>query len=250
MTKKIVAGNWKMNTTLKEAVELAEGIAKGNPDKKDITVIIAPPFPFIKSVKDVVGTNVNIAAQNCSSEEKGAFTGEISAAMLKSVGVEYVILGHSERRMYFKETNEQLQKKLTQCFSNSLIPIFCVGEHLEERKSHKYFETIETQLKEVLFELSASELKTLIIAYEPVWAIGTGQTATTEQAREMHGFIRAVLSQKFGKKTADSIPLLYGGSCNSDNAKELFACKDVNGGLIGGASLKASSFLSIVNSFN
>jgi len=213
--------------------------------------IIAPPFihlhAFLQALKK--GSDIFIAAQNCHHEPSGAYTGEVAAAMIKSIGASYLLIGHSERRMYFAETDAQLLKKIRLAFENELNPIFCIGETLVERESKVHFERIEKQLEEVLFHFQEKEIQRVIIAYEPIWAIGTGQTATTEQAQEMHAFIRSVLSKKYGNQVAQSISLLYGGSCNSINAKELFACEDVDGGLIGGASLKAEEFVKIIHSF-
>jgi triosephosphate isomerase (TIM) len=249
MRAKIIAGNWKMNTDLREALELANAIRRGIKTNSHPTVIIAPPFPFIKSVKDVIeGSPVKISAQNCASEEKGAYTGEVSAQMLKSAGAEYVIIGHSERRTYFDENSEDLMKKLKESFKTGLKPIFCIGENLEERESEKHFAVIENQLGNVLKHFKDEEIRDLIIAYEPVWAIGTGKTASNEQIGEMHSFIRSFFERNFGEKSSKRIPILYGGSCNEKNAREIFSCPDVDGGLVGGASLKAESFLQIINS--
>lgn len=238
-----------MNTDLREALELANSVSTGIQTNSDTTIIIAPPFPFIKSVKDLVeGSPIKISAQNCASEDKGAYTGEVSAQMLKSVGAEYVIIGHSERRIYFNETSEILKKKLKESLRAGLKPIFCIGEKLEERENKKHFVIIENQLKEVLEDFTEEEILDLIIAYEPVWAIGTGKTANNDQIDEMHGFIRSFFEKKLGEKISKRIPILYGGSCNEKNAKEIFSCPDVDGGLVGGASLKAESFLQIIKS--
>lgn len=250
MRKKIVAGNWKMNTTPVEGVELAKGIVAGmrNVDKS-VNFIIAPPFTHLSEVMKVTrGTGVAVSAQNCAAEAKGAYTGEVSASMIASLGVEYVILGHSERRQYYGETSETLNKKMKQVFANNLQPIYCIGEMLEERESGKHFEVVKQQIEEVVFNLSSSEFEKTIIAYEPVWAIGTGKTATSDQAQEMHAHIRKVLAEKFGS-LAEQTVILYGGSANPGNAKELFSKKDVDGGLIGGASLKADDFIAIGQSY-
>ena len=248
--KKIVAGNWKMNLSLLEAFALASEINAMVNDEviHDVTVIIAPPFPYLQSVRQLTKDNpkIHTAAQNCSSETKGAFTGEVSAEMLQSLGTEYVIIGHSERRNYFKEDNQLLAKKVKTVLSAGLIPIYCCGETLQERNGNKYFEIIKIQLEEGLFYLSKKEFSTIVIAYEPVWAIGTGVTASPQQVQEMHQYIRSLINEKYGKEIADNLSILYGGSCNSKNAKELFANADVDGGLIGGASLKSRDFTDII----
>lgn len=248
MRKRIVAGNWKMNKNLAEASALASALSKmAFPD--NVRVIVAPPFPFIVPVAEAVkGSCIELAAQNCSSEEKGAFTGEVSASMIRSCGAGYVIIGHSERRMYFKEDSALLKKKIEMALKNDLAPIYCVGETLEERQENRAFDVVKKQLLEVLGDFDAATFSKIIIAYEPVWAIGTGHTATSQQAQEMHAFIRKTLSEKFGK-TVEDTSILYGGSCNAQNAPELFACADVDGGLIGGASLDPSSFAAIANAF-
>ena len=192
---------------------------------------------------------IGVSAQNCAAEAKGAFTGEVSAEMVKSTGAEYVILGHSERREYYGETSEILNKKLALALANGLTPIYCCGEPLEVREAGKQNEFVKNQLEETIFQLPESEFKKLVIAYEPIWAIGTGKTATSAQAQEIHAFIRSAIAEKFGSETAESISILYGGSAKPDNAPELFANKDVDGGLIGGASLKAEDFLGIINAF-
>ncbi len=250
MRKKIVAGNWKMNTTPVEGVELAKEVAAGKSEVCScVNFIIAPPFTHLSEVVKVTrGTGVAVAAQNCAAEAKGAYTGEVSAKMIASLGVEYVILGHSERREYYGETSQTLNKKMAQAYENNLIPIYCIGEKLEEREAGKHFDVVKAQIEEVVFNLTDEQFEKLIIAYEPVWAIGTGKTATSDQAQEIHAYIREVLASKFGEKAANT-PLLYGGSCKPSNAKELFAKEDVDGGLIGGAALVAGDFLSIGKSF-
>ncbi len=250
MRKKIVAGNWKMNTTPVEGVELAKGIVAGtrNVDKA-VQFIIAPPFTHLSEVMKVTrGTGVAVSAQNCAAEAKGAYTGEVSAAMIASLGIEYVILGHSERRQYYGETSETLNKKMEQVFANNLKPIYCIGEMLAEREAEKHFDVVKQQIEEVVFNLGADQFANTVIAYEPVWAIGTGKTATSDQAQEMHAFIRKVLAQKFGA-AAEQTVILYGGSANPGNAKELFSKADVDGGLIGGASLKPEDFIAIGQSY-
>ncbi|MDD5570993.1 MAG: triose-phosphate isomerase [Bacteroidales bacterium] len=253
MRKKIVAGNWKMNNTFEEGVKLTNEIIELSKNKtdKNVGIILCPPFFFLQKCVELIKNNsqISVGAQNCHSEIKGAFTGEVSATMLKSVGVKYVIIGHSERRSYFKEDNIFLSKKVKQVLATGLFPIYCCGETLPERESGKLFDIIKTQIEGGLFDLSKEDFLKTIIAYEPVWAIGTGVTATSEQAQEMHEFIRKLIIQKYGSDVAGETTILYGGSCNSKNAKELFANKDVDGGLIGGASLKSQDFIDIVNSF-
>lgn len=251
MRKNIVAGNWKMNTTLEEGVELANDINSGLKEtEKNCDVIICVPFTHLTSVSAVIEPElVGLGAENCSEHPKGAYTGEVSASMVKSTGASYVIIGHSERRQYFGENNEQLLAKTRQALENGLKVIFCVGEVLEEREDGSYNDVVEGQV-EALFELTPEDFKNIIIAYEPVWAIGTGKTATSEQAQEMHAHIRKVIANKYGKDTAEETSILYGGSCKPENAKELFTKPDVDGGLIGGAALKAESFLNIISAFN
>lgn len=248
--KKIVAGNWKMNTSFSEATDLVEQILAYETNAI-VTKILFPPFPFLKTVSDAlaVKTGYYSGAQNCSEYEHGAFTGEVSASMISSVGCKFVLIGHSERRNYFKESNAQLVSKIQQAIKNNLVPVFCVGELLAERKSNNQFETVNHQLKEVLRHFTKEEVSNFILAYEPVWAIGTGETATPLQAQEMHSNIRACIKELFKEQIASQIPILYGGSCNEKNAAELFGCEDVDGGLIGGASLKSDSFCKIINSF-
>lgn len=249
--RKIVAGNWKMNNTSPQALSLVDGII-ANLDNETITeIIICPSFALIgtihQHIKDL--PKIKLGAQNCSEYESGAYTGEVSAQMLASTGCSSVIIGHSERRTYFNESNEQLTAKLKQALKFGLHPIFCIGENSEERTKEKQFDVVEEQLKSVLGNFEMKELKSLILAYEPVWAIGTGVTATSAQAQEMHSFIRNTIAALFNFDYAMALPILYGGSCNAQNAKELFACPDVDGGLIGGASLKAEDFCKIVSSF-
>lgn len=249
--KKIVAGNWKMNTNLNEALDLISEIKKGSEQFSAIEKIIFPPFTFLKTASDSFGKENTffVGAQNCSEHIKGAYTGEISAGMLSSVGCKFVLVGHSERRTFFKENDKQLILKIQNALKNNLHIIFCFGEQLEERKSEKHFETVKEQLENVLKNFSESELNKMYLAYEPVWAIGTGETATPQQAQEMHAYIRKIISELFSSALAQNIPILYGGSCNAQNAKELFSCADVDGGLIGGASLKAADFCKIIASF-
>lgn len=252
MRKKIVAGNWKMNTTLAEAILLAkevDEVVRKQPSNNAV-VVICPPFISIADVvKAVDAGRIGVGAQDCANEEKGAFTGEVSAGMIQSVGARYVILGHSERRTYQKETDALLNKKTKLALANGLTPIFCVGELLEEREAGKLFDVVRTQLSDGLFDLDEKEFAKVVIAYEPVWAIGTGVTASPEQAQEMHAFIRELLSERYGAGVANEISILYGGSCNAKNAREIFSKPDVDGGLIGGASLKADDFGQIIGSF-
>lgn len=249
MRQKIVAGNWKMNTSLSEGIELAKNVNKLAEDiKPESLVIVAPPFTHLTEIKKVL-TVVKLSAQNCAAETKGAFTGEVSVEMIKSTAAEYVIIGHSERRSYYGESNNILAKKVKLAIDSGLKPIFCIGEILAERESGRHFEVVKNQLSEGLFHLDASEFAGLIIAYEPVWAIGTGVNATAEQAQEMHSFIRKEIRTKYHEAIAEKIPILYGGSCKASNAVELFANPDVDGGLIGGASLKAEEFIQITTSF-
>ena len=250
MRKKIVAGNWKMNTLPAEGVELAKGVAAGRATvASSVNLIVCPPFTHISEVvKAVAGSNVEVGAQNCAAEEKGAYTGEVAASMIAALGCKYVILGHSERRQYYGETSATLNAKMTQAYANGLTPIYCVGENLEEREAGKHFEVVKSQIEEVVFGLTEEQFANLVIAYEPVWAIGTGKTATAEQAQEIHAYIREVLRSKFGE-AAELCPILYGGSCKPSNAAEIFAKADVDGGLIGGAALKADDFLAIGKGF-
>ncbi|MFO0321198.1 MAG: triose-phosphate isomerase [Bacteroidota bacterium] len=253
--EKIVAGNWKMNLSLSEASDLVDNfLTQLNSLPKQIngiTKILIPPFPYLNNIGKKINMNqtVFLGAQNCFTKESGAYTGEVSAKILKSVGTQYVLIGHSERRYYFHETNEELVLKIKEALTHHLKPIFCIGETLNERETKIHFEVISLQLKEVVSKFTASEFSNFIIAYEPVWAIGTGLTASTEQAQEMHAFIRNEISKLFSTEIAQHVSILYGGSCNAQNSKELFNCPDVDGGLIGGASLKAEEFCNIINSF-
>jgi len=252
MRKKIVAGNWKMNNTLNEGIELANEINElvAKADAKDVQVIIGAPFIHLVELnKNVSAANLAISAQNCADEKSGAYTGEISASMVASTGSKYVILGHSERRSYYGETSEKLVKKVALCLENDLTPIFCIGEVLEERQSERHFDVVKSQIAEGLFHLSAEDFGKIVLAYEPVWAIGTGVTASSDQAQEMHAFIRKTLVEKYGETVANDTSILYGGSCKPSNAKELFANADVDGGLIGGASLNAEDFMGIITAY-
>ena len=248
--KKIVAGNWKMNKTYIEGRDLAQGVVE-HLTAQDVLVILGTPYIHLKAVSNIINgiSNLKLAAQNCHQEEKGAYTGEISADMLVSVGVDYVILGHSERREYFKETDELLAKKVNLVLQKGLYPIFCCGERLPIREAGSQNEFVQKQIQSSLFHLSEADFRKVVIAYEPVWAIGTGKTATPEQAQEMHQHIRQLIAKQYGKTLADTTSILYGGSCKPHNAKSLFGQADVDGGLIGGASLKVADFNAIINSF-
>ncbi|WP_424962748.1 triose-phosphate isomerase [Ekhidna sp.] len=254
MRKKIVAGNWKMNCTLPEGKKLASEVIHMVEDElnNDADVILIPPFIHLTGIHSLIGSSENIflGAQNCHQNQSGAFTGEVSAAMLVSVGATYVILGHSERREYFHETDELLAEKVSFALENNLTPIFCCGEKLEVREAGKHEDLVSMQIEKALFGLSEDQIKKVVIAYEPVWAIGTGKTASAEQAQEMHAFIREQIAKKYSQETADSISILYGGSVKPENAKEIFSQPDVDGGLIGGASLKSRDFTNIVKAFD
>ncbi len=253
MRKHIVAGNWKMNKTFSEADDLISGIM----DKlEEVTLdantqmIICPPFPFLEMASDYSDESYfAVGAQNVSDQESGAYTGEVSASMLESMELDYCIVGHSERRAYYHETDEIVARKVDQLLKHNIRPIVCCGEVLDEREANKQFDVVKKQITDGLFHLTAEQFSDIIIAYEPVWAIGTGKTATPEQAQEMHAFIRGLIAEKYGKEVADETSILYGGSCKPSNAKELFANPDVDGGLIGGASLKAEDFIGIATAF-
>ena len=252
MRKKIVAGNWKCNTTLQAGIELASSVVKLVIEKgnREVQTVICPPFVHLASVAGIVDNNlVKTGSQNCGAEPKGAFTGEVSAEMVKSTGAEYCIIGHSERREYYHETSDILNRKLQLALANGLTPIYCCGEPLSIRESESQNQYVKQQLAETIFLLSEEDFTRIVIAYEPIWAIGTGKTASSEQAQEMHRFIRSAVAEKFGSAIADEISILYGGSCNAKNARELFSNPDVDGGLIGGASLKADDFIEIINGF-
>ncbi|MBR4552909.1 MAG: triose-phosphate isomerase [Bacteroidaceae bacterium] len=251
MRKKIVAGNWKMNKNLQEGIALAKELnEKLSADKPACDVVICTPYIHLASVAGLIDKNIiGLGAENCADKEKGAYTGEVSAEMVKSTGADYVILGHSERRAYYGETAEILKEKVNLALANGLKVIFCIGEVLEEREAGKQNEVVKAQIEGSLFELTAEQYANIILAYEPVWAIGTGKTATAEQAEEMHAFIRGVIAEKFGTQAAEDTTILYGGSCKPSNAKELFAKPDVDGGLIGGAALKADDFKGIIDAW-
>ena len=252
MRKKIVAGNWKCNTTVKEGVELAKSVnelvlTKG---AKDVVVVLGTPFTHLTSVVDAVDSvRINVASQNCAAEPKGAFTGEVSVSMIKSTGATYVIIGHSERREYYHETSEMLNKKLVLTLEQGLTPIYCCGEALAIREAGTQNAFVKKQLEETIFLLTKEQLLKVVIAYEPIWAIGTGKTASTQQAQDMLAYIRGLIAAKYSKEVAAEISILYGGSCSASNANELFSQPDIDGGLIGGASLKAADFLAIINAY-
>jgi triosephosphate isomerase len=254
MRKKIVAGNWKMNCTLPEGKKLASEVINMVQDEVNngAEVILIPPFIHLTGIHNLIGSSKNIflGAQNCHQEKDGAFTGEVSASMLVSVGATHVILGHSERREYFSETDDLLSEKVKFTLENNLIPIFCCGERLEVREAGNHETLVKEQVEKALFGLSSDEIKKVVIAYEPVWAIGTGKTASAEQAQEMHAFIRNQIASKFSQEVADEISILYGGSVKPDNAREIFSQPDVDGGLIGGASLKSRDFTNIIKAFD
>ncbi len=251
MRKQIAAANWKMNLTLQQAEALMDELnATPHRLSENQEAVFGVPFPYLINIKNKLAgkKNVFVAAQNCYSKKSGAYTGEVSAEMLQSIGTDYVILGHSERREYFNESHAMLAEKINICFEYGLKPIFCCGEPLDIRETGKENGYVETQLKECLFHLSAAQLTGFVIAYEPIWAIGTGKTASSEQAQQMHAHIRAVMAKKYGAEVAGSISILYGGSVKAGNAKEIFGQADVDGGLVGGASLVAAEFAAIINS--
>ncbi len=247
MRKKIIAGNWKMNKNLSESISLISGIKNGIPQNVGAEVIVCPPFTSLETVHSLIeDAPISLGAQNMYFENNGAFTGEISADMLKSVGCKFVILGHSERRHIFGETDEIVNKKIKQAVNNGLNPIFCVGETLEERESGKEFEIIEKQITSGLSGISAEDFNKIVIAYEPVWAIGTGKTASPEQAQEIHKFIRELISKLYSQLHAENVRILYGGSVKPNNAADLLSQSDIDGALVGGACLQAESFLQII----
>ena len=250
MRKKIVAGNWKMNKNLQEGVALAKELTEvvKNPN---CGVIICTPFIHLASVAEIVKDSaIELGAENCADKVSGAFTGEVSAEMVKSTGAQWVILGHSERREYYHETPEILKKKVQLALANGLKVLFCIGESLEEREANKQNEVVKAELAGSVFNLTAEEWKNIVIAYEPIWAIGTGKTATAEQAEEIHAYIRSCVAEVYGEEVANDTTILYGGSCKASNAPELFSKPDIDGGLIGGASLKAADFKGIIDAWN
>ncbi len=251
MRQKIVAGNWKMNMDLQDGIALAKELSEDlSKNKPNCGVVICTPFIHLASVASIINKDVmNLGAENCADKEKGAYTGEVSASMVRSTGAEYVILGHSERRAYYNETPEILKEKVNLALNNGLKVIFCIGEVLEEREAGRQNEVVGAQLAGSLFELTKEQFSNIVLAYEPVWAIGTGKTATSDQAEEMHSFIRKTIENKFGAEAAENVTILYGGSCKPSNARELFSKPDVDGGLIGGASLKAADFEAIIDAW-
>lgn len=249
MRKQIAAANWKMNCTVQQAQTLLEDVLQSQIETaSDQIVIFAVPFPYLMMMNKLVATRKGyyIAAQNCYHKVAGAYTGEVSAEMIKSIGLQYCVIGHSERREYFNETNQQLADKVNLLLQDDVIPIFCCGEPLSVRESEGQNEYVRKQIEESLFHLGADQVQRIVIAYEPIWAIGTGKTASTAQAQEIQKFIRSVIEKKYGADIASSIPILYGGSVKAGNAAELFACPDVDGGLVGGASLVAKDFAEII----
>lgn len=253
MRKKIAAGNWKMNTTLQDGQQLASEVVNMARDevKSDVQIVLIPPFPFIGTINSLVGSasNITVGAQNCHEEASGAYTGEVSIDMIKSIGATHIVIGHSERREFFGEDHELLARKTRATLDAGLTPIFCCGEKLDVREAGDHFNLVAEQVAKSLFELSAEDIKKVVIAYEPVWAIGTGVTASASQSQEMHAFIRKEIANQYNDETANSISILYGGSVKPGNAPELFACLDVDGGLVGGASLKSRDFVDIAKSF-
>lgn len=252
MRKKIVAGNWKCNTTLAEGIALAKHISNLVAEKgaKDVVVVLGTPFTHLASVAAAVDlSRVSVSAQNCAAEAKGAFTGEVSVSMIQSTGATYVILGHSERREYYHETSETLNKKVALTLAQGLTPIYCCGEALAIREAGTENAFVKKQLEETVFNLPAEDFGKIVIAYEPIWAIGTGRTASSQQAQDMLSFIRQLIAKKYNQNIAAECSILYGGSCSPANAQELFSQPDIDGGLIGGASLKADDFLAIINAY-
>jgi len=247
MRKKVIAANWKMNKTNKEAIEMLTELKELTKNIKNVTIIVGAPYTALSdAVNTVKGSNISIAAENVYPKEEGAYTGEISPIMLKDIGVKYVIIGHSERREYFNESNDFINEKVKIVLAHGMLPILCIGEKLEDRESGKTNEVNKTQLVEGLKDISKEDVKKLVIAYEPVWAIGTGKTATPQMAQETHKKIRNILAEIFDEETANIIPIQYGGSMKGENAKDLLSEPDIDGGLIGGASLKADSFYTII----
>ena len=250
MRKKIVAGNWKMNKSLQEGVALVNELKEVVKEPK-CEVVVCTPFIHLATVAEMLkGTPMKLGAENCADKASGAYTGEVSAEMVKSTGAEYVILGHSERREYYKETGEILKEKVQLALGNGLKVLYCIGESLEERDAEKQNEVVKRELEESVFNLSAEQFADIVIAYEPIWAIGTGKTATAEQAQEIHAYIRSCVAERYGAQVADDTTILYGGSCKASNAPELFSKPDIDGGLIGGASLKAADFKGIIDAWN
>lgn len=254
MRKRIIAGNWKMNKTFQEAEELISNLLRHLEDYKpenNKEVLICPPFSYLELATDLAqGRQLKVGAQNVNANDFGAYTGEVSAPMLVSMEVDYCIVGHSERRKYYHETDESVAEKISALLKEDVKVVYCCGESLEEREENRQFEVVKAQIDKALSHLGTEQLESVVIAYEPVWAIGTGKNATPEQAQEMHAFIRKFIGEKFSKDAADEMTILYGGSCNSKNAKSLFSNPDVDGGLIGGASLDAEEFFKIIKSID
>ena len=252
MRKKIVAGNWKCNTTVSEGIALAKQVSEivNERGAKDVVVVLGTPFTHLTSVVSAVDSSrINVAAQNCAAEPKGAFTGEVSVSMIQSTGTSHVIIGHSERREYYHETSAILNKKVALTLAQGLTPIYCCGEALEIREAGTENAFVKNQLEETIFNLSTEDFGKIVIAYEPIWAIGTGRTASSQQAQDMLAFIRQLIAEKYNQSIAEECSILYGGSCSPANANELFAQPDIDGGLIGGASLKSEDFLAIINAY-
>ncbi len=252
MRKKIVAGNWKCNTTVSEGVALAKQVSDLVAEKgaKDVVVVLGTPFTHLTSITATVDqSRISVAAQNCAAEAKGAFTGEVSVSMIQSTGATFVIIGHSERREYYHETSEILNKKVALALAQGLTPVYCCGEALAVREAGTENAFVQNQLEETIFNLSAEDFGKIVLAYEPIWAIGTGRTASSQQAQDMLAFIRQLIAKKYTQTIANDCSILYGGSCSPANAKELFGQPDIDGGLIGGASLKAEDFLAIINAY-
>ena len=246
--RKMAAANWKMNLTVSEGIRLIMDIKEGLPSPLNCDVVVAPPFTHLVSIMDETGNSgILVSAQNCFTEENGAFTGEVSIAMLKEIGVSYIIVGHSERRQIFGETDDLIRRKIDLLIDAEIKPIFCCGEALEIRNNGTHTSFVEAQLEAALFHLSPEQLNHVTIAYEPIWAIGTGVTATPDQAQEMHAFIRQAIVRKYGHEVGDQIRILYGGSIKADNARNLFSQRDVDGGLVGGARLNAANFHAIIS---
>ena len=251
MRKNIVVANWKMNLVRRDALLLVQEILSNKADNVSVNVVFAPSYPYLYKIAKLcqINDNFSVSSQDCSASKYGAHTGEVSAEMIASCGAEYVILGHSERRMNFNESNEQLKQKINIALENNLKVIFCCGESLKKRQSELHFDWVEKQIKESIFHLSKDQVKNITVAYEPIWAIGTGKTATTNEAQDMHHFIRILFEKKYDNNVSNNLSILYGGSCNPNNAYQLFSQKDIDGGLIGGASLHSDKFLAIINSF-
>jgi triosephosphate isomerase (TIM) len=248
MRKKIVAGNWKMNTLAQSATELAMNMVRETSEHANVSIVLIPPTPFLSAVNAQISNrkDIHLGAQNCHEQKNGAYTGEVSAEMLESVGVTHVLVGHSERRQYFAESHAQLAAKTDAALAAGLVPIFCCGEPLAIRETDTHEAFVTTQIAESLFHLSEDDFAKVVVAYEPVWAIGTGKTASAEQAQAMHAALRAFIATKYGERLAQATPILYGGSCNAQNAATLFAQTDIDGGLIGGAALKVADFKAII----